>query len=108
MTSLFRDLSIQDEFSFDSEDVEQDDFWTETRIKSLRRNIKQGFSTADIAKFWHVASSVVRQKREELGLSTKTETKTRDCLVCSKPFPSWGAGNRQCDKCRNTCHWPFD
>lgn len=107
MTSLFRDLNETEDFNFDSEDVEQEDFWTETREKSLRRSVDQGFSTADIAKFMHVPSSTIREKREELGISSETITKKRNCLVCDRKFESEGAHNRQCNNCRGKNHWPF-
>lgn len=28
------------------------------------------------------------------------ERTERKCLCCSKPFHSWGIGNRMCDACR--------
>jgi hypothetical protein len=32
----------------------------------------------------------------------KVSLKERKCLLCLRPFQSWGAGNRVCTRCRDT------
>jgi hypothetical protein len=41
----------------------------------------------------------------ELEPQTRTEPKTRDCLLCRKPFLSTWAGERVCRRCKSTSAW---
>ena len=34
-----------------------------------------------------------------------TEQKIRKCLICRAPFPSGGAGERICRRCKDTAAW---
>lgn len=59
-------------------------------------------SGEDAAARFGTTKSIVLRSAFILGLSEESiaEGKTRDCMCCTLPFRSWGAGNRLCWRCR--------
>jgi hypothetical protein len=43
----------------------------------------------------------INETRQKSGLPP-VEQKTRNCLLCDKEFLSTGAGDRRCERCRNS------
>ncbi len=52
-------------------------------------------------------SATPKRMLEELDedVNVNLDAKTRQCLMCSTPFPSQWAGERVCPKCKSSSTW---
>ena len=81
--------------------------WKQTRDSQLRRLVKTGLTNPQIAERMSIPLHIMRTRMKRLNLTRPRykdakhkNTTERDCLKCTEPFPSEGAGNRICDRCK--------
>ena len=87
--------------------------WTDETMATLVRGWVEGCTLQEIAFEVGGATINVENHIERLGLkkvrilkqNMPEVTTTRKCIGCGRPFPSWGAGNRFCPKCKKTEAW---
>lgn len=87
--------------------------WSEGDVARLIELWTTDLTNAQIAKKLEREESAVAVKASRINLPRRlrmkegmpSKSRVRQCLRCTGPFFSSGAGNRFCDPCKNTSEW---